>query len=124
MAKPVQKTTKSSSGKASTTERRRSSRRSVKLLTAFRMLEPNPIMKDGFARALSLSKVGAQLETPDHFTRGQKMELEFLLDDNKIARLKGVIVRVDTGKDFNKVSVEFEKVPAKIARWIEQQTEG
>jgi len=110
--------------KTKSSERRRASRRNVRLLTAFRFLDKNAPIKNGFARALSLSAAGALLETPDQFEVGQSLEMEFLLDDNRIAKVGGIITRINKRKEFYEVGIEFGKVPAKIKKWIEQQTEG
>lgn len=107
-----------------TAERRRAVRRNVKVLAAFRCQDEEAPIQDGFARAVSLSAQGALLELPDLYKVGQEFAIEFLLDNNFIAPVKGTIVRIDKRKDFYDVGIEFFKVPAKIKRLIEKQTES
>jgi len=104
-------------------ERRRSMRRNVKVLAGFRCHDNDAPIQDGFARAISLSPDGALLELPDLYKVGQEFELEFLLDNNFIAPVKGTIVRISKRKEFYEVAIEFTKVPAKAKRLIEQQTD-
>ncbi len=103
-------------------EQRRSVRKSVKLLVAFRCDDPSVPIQDGFARAVNLSEVGALLELPDLYKVGTEFSLEFLLDNNFVAPVKGVVVRVDKRKDFYEEAIEFIKVPASIRRKLEEQT--
>ncbi len=113
--------TKTKSVKAAK-ERRRACRKNVKLLVAFRCNDPSAPIQDGFARAVSLSITGALLELPDLYKVGNEFKLEFLLDNNFIAPVKGKIVRIDKRKDFYEVAVEFVKVPVKVKHLIQAQT--
>jgi hypothetical protein len=117
MPTPKTKTSKTSS------EQRRSCRKNVKLLVAFRCNDSNAPIQDGFARAISLSTFGALLELPDLYKVGQEFELEFLLDNNFIAPVKGTIVRITKRKEFYEVAIEFSKIPVKAKRLIEKQTD-
>ena len=112
---------KTKSGKPSS-EHRGFSRKNVKLLVAFRCSDPAAPIQDGFARAVSLSPVGALLELPDLYNLGNEFELEFLLDNNFIAPVKGTVVRIDKRKDFYEVGIKFAKVTPKIKRLIDEQT--
>ena len=105
------------------TERRRSMRRNVKVLAGFRCHDKDAPIQDGFARAISLSAVGALLELPDLYKVGQEFELEFLLDNNFIAPVQGTIVRIVKRKVFYEVAIEFSKVPVKAKRLIEKQSD-
>lgn len=122
---PVQerKSTKPAASSTRIPERRRSMRRNVKVLAGFRCRDKEAPIQDGFARAISLSTVGALLELPDLYKVGQEFELEFLLDNNFIAPVKGNIVRITKRKEFYEVAIDFTKVPAKAKRLIEQQTD-
>jgi hypothetical protein len=104
-------------------EHRRAARKRVKLLVAFRCADPAAPIQDGFARAVSLSEEGTLLELPDLYKLGDEFELEFLLDENKIAPIEGKVVRIDKQKEFYEVALAFDKVPAKIKRLIEAQTD-
>ncbi len=103
-------------------ENRRACRRNVKLLVAFRCDDTTAAIQDGFARAVNLSETGALLELPDPYRIGSEFRLEFLLDNNFIAPVKGHIVRIDKRKDFYEVAIEFSKVPTKIKHLILAQT--
>ncbi len=98
------------------TERRRATRGNVKLLTAFRA--PN---QNGFVRALNLSTYGALLESPDPFSAGQTLDLEFLLDENQLVQVAGTVLRVNKKGPFYLVAVGFGKLSAKIKRLITSQ---
>lgn len=115
---PTAKTAQS----AKTAERRRSIRHRVKVLAGFRCHDAEAPIQDGFARAISLSAAGALLELPDLYKVGQEFELEFLLDNNFIAPVKGSIVRIAKRANFYEVAIDFTKVPAKAKRLIEKQT--
>jgi hypothetical protein len=103
-------------------EQRHSWRKNVKLLVAFRCDDPTAPIQDGFARAVSLSDTGALLEFPDLYKVGNEFQLEFLLDNDFIAPVKGTVVRIDKRKDFYEVAIRFARVPAKIKRVFEEQT--
>ena len=105
-----------------TAEQRRSCRKNVKLLVAFRCEDPAASIQDGFARAVSLSEVGTLLELPEVYKVGSEFHLEFLLDNNFVAPVKGKVVRIVERKEFYEVGIEFEKLPAKIKRKIDEQT--
>ncbi len=115
---PARSTRKTS--KTKQVERRRAPRGKLKLLTAFRCVEGDTT-STGFARALNLSAVGALLESPDPFAVGQSIELEFLLDDNRIAQTVGRVTRAAKRKNFYHIAVEFVKMPAPTRRLIERQ---
>ena len=107
-----------------TAEQRRASRKHVKLLVAFRCVDSNAPIQDGFARATNLSEKGALLELPDLYQLGNEFELEFLLDENKIAPIKGKVVRIVKQKDFYEVALAFGKLSTKVKRLIEEQTDN
>jgi hypothetical protein len=94
------------------------------LLVAFRCADPTAPIQEGFARAVNLSDAGALLELPDLYKIGNEFELEFLLDNNFIAPVKGKVVRINKRKDFYEVAIAFAKVPAKIKHKFEEQTQG
>jgi hypothetical protein len=102
-------------------ERRRATRGNLKLLTAFRCLDAGKESQTGFVRALNLSPIGALLESPDKFSLGQTLALEFLLDNNRIAQINGCVTRVNKRAEFYHVAVEFAKVSSKARRLIQLQ---
>lgn len=93
----------------------------VKLLTAFRSLEENAAMQNGFVRTLRLGVTGATLESPDPFVVGQKLALEFLLDNNRLANVTGKVTRIAKRNVFYRVDVAFDKLTAQVQRWINEQ---
>jgi hypothetical protein len=102
-------------------ERRQASRGNLKLLTAFRCLDAGQESFTGFVRALNLSSVGALIESPDEFTVGQKLGVEFLLDNNRIAQADVRVTRVTPHEKFYHVAVEFVRVSPQARRLINQQ---
>ncbi|MEW5718721.1 MAG: PilZ domain-containing protein [Chloroflexota bacterium] len=110
-----------SSPRKPSAERRRAPRGNLKLLTAFRCLDVGKESLTGFVRALNLSPIGALLESPDAFTLGQTLALEFLLDNNRIAQTDGRVTRVRKREKFYHVAVEFAKVSPKARRLIQLQ---
>lgn len=105
-------------------ERRKTSRGKVKILVAFKCLDEDAPIPSGFVRAASLSAQGALLESPDPFTVGQKLALEFLLDNNRIAPVNARVARVDKRAEYFEIGVKFSPVPLKIKRWINSQIES
>ncbi len=102
-------------------ERRRATRGKLKLLTAYRCLGGDTDGLTGFARALNLSEVGTLLESPDAFTVGQKLSLEFLMDNNRILQVDGQVTRVTKRKVFYHIAVDFGTLPASTRRLLTQQ---
>lgn len=100
---------------------RQPKRKSVKLLTSFRSLEPATAEQTGFVRAVKLSAVDATLESPDPFGVGQKLALEFLLDNDRLANVTGKVLRVAKRGVFFLADVVFDKPPAQVQRWINEQ---
>lgn len=100
--------------------RRPLKRGNVKLLTAFRTLE-DEAAQNGFVRALKLSSVDVTLESPDPFVVGQKLALEFLLDNNRLANVTGKVTRIVKRAAFYRVDVVFDKLTATVQRWINEQ---
>lgn len=107
-----------------TAERRRAPRGNLKLLTAFRCLEADQAMRTGFVRALNLSKIGALLESPDEFAVGEKLAVEFLLDNNRIAQADVRVTRVTRHDPFYHIAVEFTRVTPKAQQLIDKQIAG
>jgi len=117
-ARPTRKTSRRPERQA---ERRRAPRGKLRLLTAFRCLDGDAVTSTGFARALNLSTVGALIESPDPFGVGQIVELEFLLDNNRVAQVQGQVTRVGKQKSFYHVAVGFGKIPAPTRRLLTRQ---
>lgn len=104
-----------------TSERRQAPRAPAYLLVALRRVEDGQVAWTGFARTINLSVLGALLETPDKFTVDQNLSLEFLLDEDQIARVEGVVVRVGKVKKMYHVAVAFSKPDAKTKRLLARQ---
>ncbi len=115
------KKTKSTTGRKTQPERRRAQRGKLKLLTAYRCLDGETAGLTGFARALNLSEIGTLLESPDPFGVGQKLSLEFLMDNNRILQVDGQVTRVTKHKVFYHVAVDFGTLPASTRRLLMQQ---
>jgi hypothetical protein len=96
----------------------------VKLLTSFRSLDEDAAVQTGFVRALKLSVAGVTLESPDPFVIGQKLALEFLLNNNRLANVTGKVTRVAKAGAFYRIEVGFDKLTAKIQHWINDQISG
>ncbi len=105
-------------------ERRRAPRSTGKLLTALRCLDGRTVTWSGFARALNLSEGGALLETPDRFQVDQDLSLEFLLNDDQILKVKGVITRITRSKKMYHVAVVFSPINAKAKRLLAKQVDS
>ena len=104
------------------TERRSASGGKTQLLTAYRCLDENGnTTSTGFGRALDLSLVGALLEVPDQFPVGQKLSLEFLLNNDKLAVVEGTVTDVAPAKAFYRTTVGFAKLRATARRLIALQ---
>jgi c-di-GMP-binding flagellar brake protein YcgR len=102
-------------------ERRRAPRGNFKLLTAFRCLDADQETRTGFVRSLNLSEVGALLESPDEFAVGEKLGVEFLLDNNRIAQADVRVTRVTRQDPFYHIAVEFVRVSPQARRLIDKQ---
>jgi hypothetical protein len=107
--------------RATAAERRHAQRGNLQLLTAFRGLDEGQESFTGFVRALNLSHVGALLESPDEFTVGQRLGVEFLLDNNRIAQADVRVKRVTKREKFYHVAVEFFRVSPQARRLIDKQ---
>ncbi len=105
-------------------ERRKSARSSAKVLVALRCLNRGKVTWSGFARTLNLSETGALLETPDRFHVDQDLSLEFLLDDDKILKVTGVITRLTRSKKMYHLGVTFSKVTARDKRLLAKQVKS
>lgn len=120
-ATPAKKAKTTTARRKPTIERRRAQRGKLKLLTAYRCLDGNTAGLTGFARALNLSETGTLLEAPDPFGVGQKLSLEFLMDNNRILQVDGQVMRVTKRKVFYHSAVEFGTLPASTRRLLSQQ---
>jgi len=107
--------------KIKSTDRRRAPRRSVKLLTSFRSLNPAAPVQTGFVRALNLSTTGALLESPDPFAIGESLALEFLINNDRIVQATGTVTRINKKSPFYHVAVTFDKLAARTKRLILEQ---
>lgn len=105
-------------------ERRQAPRGKTSILTAYRCLENGNVTGMGFGRTLNLSQIGALLEAPDVLVVEQAVELEFLLDENKLVTVMGRVMRLDKVKTFYQAAVEFDKLDAKTKRLIDAQIGG
>ncbi len=92
-----------------------------KVLTSFRCMEGDAVTSTGFGRTMDIGDNDVVLESPDAFLVGQVLDLEFLLDDNKIADARGHVTRINKGKGLYRVKVELDKLPAKSRRLLARQ---
>jgi len=99
-------------------ERRHAPRGNLRLLTAYRCLDAGEESHTGFVRALNLSTVGALLESPDRFTLGQNLALEFLMDNNEIAQTGARVSRVSKRGKFYHIGVAFAQASPRARRLI------
>ncbi len=95
-----------------------------KLLTSFRCLQGDTVTSAGFGRTLQVGEDQVVLESPDAFPVGQRLALEFLLDDNQLADAHGYVTRVKKGMGLYRVNVELEKLPVKTRRLLARQAAG
>jgi hypothetical protein len=103
-------------------ERRKAARTFVSLLTAFRSAEE--CIASGFARTLNLSQVGALFESPDPFRVDQALSLEFLLDDDRILRVDGIVTRVGETRGMNHIAVAFPELRTDAKNLLAKQVES
>ena len=92
-----------------------------KVLTAFRCVEGDAVTSTGFGRTMDIGDSDVVLESPDAFPVGQVLDLEFLLDDNKVADARGHVTRINKGKGLYRVKVELDQLPAKSRRLLAHQ---
>jgi hypothetical protein len=93
----------------------------VQVLTAFRSLDPKAKVQNGFVRAINLSTDSALLESPDPFRAGQTVELEFLLDNDNLAKTNGTVTHVHKKGAFYLVDVTFDEIDAATKKLIAKQ---
>jgi hypothetical protein len=92
-----------------------------KVLTAFRCVEGDAVTSTGFGRTMDIGESEVVIESPDSFPVGQILDLEFLLDDNKVADARGHVTRINKGKGLYRVKVEFDRLPLKSRRLLARQ---
>jgi len=102
----------------------RPSTRQPKLLTSYRCLRGDAVTATGFGRTRAVSETEALLESPDSFPVGQVLVLEFLLDNDQIAKARGHVTRVNQAKSLFRVQVKFDKLPVKSRRLLARQGAG
>ncbi|MBI4785652.1 MAG: PilZ domain-containing protein [Chloroflexi bacterium] len=102
-------------------ERRRAPRGAALLLTSFRCLEKGEVTWSGFARTLNIGESGALLESPDRFRVDQLLILEFLMDNDQLLEIQGVVKRVEKSRNMYQVAVAFPKLTAKAKRLLAKQ---
>lgn len=110
-----------------TSERRRTPRKTAHLLTSFRRIENGEVTLVGFVRTLDVSEEGAQLESPDAFVVGQMLELEFLLDNDQLINLEGKVVRVvppGGAQDQYRIGVSFAHLTRDDRRLLGKQVKS
>lgn len=100
-------------------ERRQKPRSDTNLLVSLRLEQDSGW--SGFARTLDVSETGALLESPDHFEKGQVLLMEFLLDEDRVARLRATVSRVTSVKGVQQVGVTFEKLSPETRRLLARQ---
>ncbi len=102
----------------SPTQRRSSARRVTRRLVALRCLEAGKVTWTGFASTLTLTGKGTLLELPDRFAIGQRLELEFLLDENQVVQVEGTVSKVTKAKKMYHLAVGFDKLDAQAKRLL------
>ncbi|MCL4393478.1 MAG: PilZ domain-containing protein [Chloroflexi bacterium] len=105
------------------TKSRVSPRRS-KLLTSYRCVQDGAVTSSGFGRTVQLDGNGALLESPDAFSVGQPMVLQFLLDDDRVSEASGHVVRIRGAKGMYRVEIAFDSLPASTRRRLARQGAG
>lgn len=84
-----------------TIERRRQFRKTVDLAGSYRRKSPGKSAQSGFLRVLDLSRTGLRLRLTESavFEAGDRLEVEFHLDDAKRSRIqKEVVVKMVEGR--------------------------
>ena len=92
-----------------------------KVLTAFRCVEGDAVISTGFGRTRDIGDSDVVFESPDAFPVGQVLDLEFLLDDDKVADARGHVTRINKGKGLYRVRVELDQLPPKSRRLLARQ---
>ncbi len=76
----------------------------------------------GFVRTLDLSRVGVMIESPDRFESGQELTLEFLMDNDELLKIRGIVSHVTTdAQGMNRVGVIFQNVSARVQELLTRQ---
>lgn len=104
-------------------DRRQRKRVEMNLLACYRVQDGKETAS-GFARTRNLSAIGAMIESSDPFEPGQAVGLDFLLNDNRVLKLRGSVshtTRTDEG--LNLVGVVFENLTTEAKNLLAQQME-
>ncbi len=104
-----------------TPERRKKPRVNAHLLASFRCLDKDQVTLSGFVRTLNLSEEGALLESPDPFPIGQLLNLEFLMDYDRVASVEATVNRVTRNKEMYRVAVKFTNLSQANRRLLAKQ---
>jgi c-di-GMP-binding flagellar brake protein YcgR len=99
-------------------QRRSSPRHTARRLVALRCVEAGKVTWTGFASTLDLSATGTLLESPDRFAIGQRLALEFLLDENQVVQVEGTVSKVAKAKKMYHLAIEFDKLNAQAKRLL------
>ncbi len=106
------------------TERRKSPRVTAHLLASFRCIEGGSVSNTGFVRTLNISEEGALLESPDEFSIGQILSLEFLLDYDRMVNVEGRVLRVSKNKEGYRIAVTFTNLTSANRRLLAKQVKS
>lgn len=102
----------------SPTQRRSSARHGPRRLVSMRCLEAGKVTWSGFASTLDLSAKGTLLESPDRLAVGQRLAMEFLLDEDQIVQAEGTISKVTRAKKLYRLAIGFDKLNAQAKRLL------
>ena len=102
-------------------ERRKQKRVEVHFLTSYRARE-RAATTEGFARTLNLSLVGVMIESPDPLQVGQELTLEFLMDNDAVAKVRGRVLHVTPGRDdLHLAGIIFEAPARRVQELLARQ---
>ncbi len=102
----------------SPTQRRSSPRHAARRLVSLRCVEAGKVTWTGFASTLDLNAKGTLLESPDRLAVGQRLALEFLLDENQVIQAEGTVSKVTKAKKMYHLAIGFDKLNAQAKRLL------
>lgn len=102
----------------SPTQRRSSPRHAIRRLVALRCVEAGKVTWTGFASTVDLSAKGTVVESPDRFPVGQRLALEFLLDEDQVVQAEGTVSKVTKAKKMYHLAIGFDKLNAQAKRLL------
>ncbi|MBI3912703.1 MAG: PilZ domain-containing protein [Chloroflexi bacterium] len=105
-------------------DRRQRKRVEMNLLACFRVRDGKETAT-GFARTRNLSATGVMIESSDSFELEQFVTLDFLMNDNRVLKLRGSVTHLTRTDDgLNLVGIIFENLSTEAKRLLAQQIEA